>query len=1049
MRAGVKVRLKSGVAWAVHHLGFFLLIRFLHHRLYGPGVRILFYHRVEAFSAETDLLGRCPLTAREFEKHLSHLCRFYHVVSLEQAQEILASGRPVPPNLVAITFDDGYRNNYTVAMPLLRKYGVTATVFVVSSAIDGEPLWFDQIFSWFANTTVPALRFSKVDSELNLTCLAGRRGALRRVLSVMKSLPNRERIEAMSELRDKLEVPLPDCELEDKAMLKWDELRDMAQSRLITIGAHTVTHPILTHLDDNEIRTEIEDSCRRIAQELGRPVRFFAYPNGDYNSTAQSAVRGCGLVGCATQGNGFNPPGTDLTVLRRLGAEGLPMFRFALYLAGWKDLQTRLLETFKQLRRNLESLAYAIIETVGILPLIRFLNRRQMTVLVYRGVCSGSSSHLDTQLVKLRSFRRQMRWIRRHFTPVSLEDAIVALKDRKPFPQRAVLVTFDGANRDSLHLAWPILKKLGIRPVVFVPVQSVGGQPNDWAEELEARMITTRSLGVSLNDEWLWLRTPQERQAAFGKIVAALKQLDPAERAHILSELELQLSPNSAETPPTFGPSLTWDELRKLVEQGCSVGSHTFSRGILPGRPAADIVRELEDSKRELESRLEAPVLAFSYPDGKWNPEVRQLVERAGYTCAFTSEPGRIDLRTDRFLLNRIATHGTDSMSAFIGAISGVRRLRKRQVAKVLEISNYPPPQCGWAMQTKLLAETLRRRGAVCEVMNINESRKIKSPEYLDVQNGIDYLLKVLMLTMRGYRPHTHVNAESPKGYLLALAANLTGRVIGQPAVMTFHGGLPQTYFPRDDSAFLRMAYRLLFMSAHSITCDSIEIEQAIRSYRINGKPITSVPCFSLQNLDFERRPLSAKVEAFLRERHPVFFCFLCFRPEYGLETVLAGMRKFTEQRPRAGFIWLGYPSKEAPPLEAFLDSQPLGRPENLLLAGNMDHDTFMTLLTRCFAYLRPHVRDGVSASVLESLALGVPVVAAENGMRPPGVITYNFDDAADLSEKLVYVVDNYEAIRSTTRSHGINDNIERVVDWLLHPPSGNEKLTYAHSAEN
>jgi len=145
-------------------------------------------------------------------------------------------------------------------------------------------------------------------------------------------------------------------------------------------------------------------------------------------------------------------------------------------------------------------------------------------------------------------------------------------------------------------------------------------------------------------------------------------------------------------------------------------------------------------------------------------------------------------------------------------------------------------------------------------------------------------------------------------------------------------------------------------------------------------------------------------------------------------------MREFARKRPRAGFIWLGFPVKEMPAVEAFVDAQPGGRPENLLLLGNLDHDTFMTLLARSFAYLRPPACDGVSASVLESLALGIPVIAGENGMRPPGVVTFRFGDADDLCAKLEHVVKNYAAVKNGLRAQGVEDNIGRIADWVLAP---------------
>src|SRR5215470_18142234 len=117
-----------------------------------------------------------------------------------------------------------------------------------------------------------------------------------------------------------------------------------------------------------------------------------------------------------------------------------------------------------------------------------------------------------------------------------------------------------------------------------------------------------------------------------------------------------------------------------------------------------------------------------------------------------------------------------------------------RDPVRVLQIGNYPPPMCGWAIQLKLVTEELRRRGHICEVLKINEGRQIKSEEYVDVQNGPDYLKKVLTYALRGYRLNVHVNGMSKKGYWLAMVAALVGRLLDRSALVTFHGGLSQDY---------------------------------------------------------------------------------------------------------------------------------------------------------------------------------------------------------------------------------------------------------------
>lgn len=351
---------------------------------------------------------------------------------------------------------------------------------------------------------------------------------------------------------------------------------------------------------------------------------------------------------------------------------------------------------------------------------------------------------------------------------------------------------------------------------------------------------------------------------------------------------------------------------------------------------------------------------------------------------------------------------------------------------KVLIIGNYPPPMCGWAIQTVLVRDELRRRGAACAVMNINESRKKRSSEYVDVQNAVDYALKISWFAMRGYRFQVHVNGESKKGYLLALSALLMARIFLRRSVLSFHGGLPQQFFPRRPGERFYRAYRLLFRLSSAITCDSEEIKRAIESYGIEAQRILAVPCFSSELLRFTSVALSEEVESFLSRATPVFFCYLSFRPEYQLPVLREGMRQFRQRYPKAGFIWLGFPVKEMPGVRDFVSSWQEDEKRGLLLLGNLTHDEFLTLLTRCTAKLRTPACDGVSASVLESLALGIPVVASENGRRPAGTVCYAERDPADLCAKLAYVVENYAQVKQNLSSPVDGNNTVRTVDCLL-----------------
>lgn len=343
---------------------------------------------------------------------------------------------------------------------------------------------------------------------------------------------------------------------------------------------------------------------------------------------------------------------------------------------------------------------------------------------------------------------------------------------------------------------------------------------------------------------------------------------------------------------------------------------------------------------------------------------------------------------------------------------------------------------CGWAVQTKLLTEELRRRGHTCDVLNINESRKLKSPDFVDVQNGFDYLRKVLRFALRGYRFHVHVNAESPKGYLLALTAAGVARLGFRPAVISFHGGLPQKFFPRR-SGPLRWMFQLLFLVAGKLTCDSEPIKTAICDYGVADVKVAAIPCFSTELLSFQPVTLEARAEAFLQEHHRMFFCYVSYRPEYRLAVLREAMQRFAAFHPRAGFIWLGFPAKEMAAVAAQVATWPEGEADRLLLLGNLEHDAFLTLMTRCFACIRTPACDGVSSSVLEALANGVPVVASENGRRPAGVITYAELDPGDLCTKLLHLVDHYQEARLHTVLPAAENNTQRAADWVLGVAAG------------
>jgi peptidoglycan/xylan/chitin deacetylase (PgdA/CDA1 family) len=233
---------------------------------------------------------------------------------LETAINYRNMGKGYPENAVVLTFDDGYRDNYTAAFPLLKKYGVPASVFLSVEAVEnGGTLWFDDVVNAFKNTDKSALDLRGVNMrEYRLPTFQSRSKAAVSLAMRLKYAGKKERDEAVAYLikASGMNRQEPDY---DSSMLTWDMVKEM-QGYGISFGSHGMTHSILTTMPLKEAEYEIGESKRIIYERTGVNPKHFAYPNGhdaDYNDNIQELVcangyeAACSLV---AEGNNGNSP---------------------------------------------------------------------------------------------------------------------------------------------------------------------------------------------------------------------------------------------------------------------------------------------------------------------------------------------------------------------------------------------------------------------------------------------------------------------------------------------------------------------------------------------------------------------------------------------------------------------------------------------------------------------------------------------------------------------------------------------------------------------
>jgi peptidoglycan/xylan/chitin deacetylase (PgdA/CDA1 family) len=326
-----KRSVKRSALNALRGAGFFALTR----RLSSRKARVLMYHN---FAANDD---DCNFTsARVIRAQFQYLRQHFRVVPLLEIAQRLTCSVDLDPYTVAITIDDGRRNCYEILFPLLREFGFPATFFVVTSFIRGEDwVWTDKILWLSEQPSAPA--------ELSPQKLAATFYALNRLRPEQRN----RRIEELSALA---RVVTPDKPPAKYRPCSWSELREMAESGLVDIGSHTVSHPIMSSITDDESWQELVRSRREIESGVGRQVTCFCFPNGmaeDFRASQARQVANAGYSCSVVAEFGLVARGGSPYEIPRIGmGQKSDVFEIAKYLDGPAHYQRELGTLFG--RRN-------------------------------------------------------------------------------------------------------------------------------------------------------------------------------------------------------------------------------------------------------------------------------------------------------------------------------------------------------------------------------------------------------------------------------------------------------------------------------------------------------------------------------------------------------------------------------------------------------------------------------------------------------------------------------------------------------------------------
>jgi len=299
-------------------------------------VVIVMYHRI---STRIDNSSLRPTSPGIFENQIRYFVQNYEVISLHQIVKYLAEGKfPEDKKALVITFDDGYKDNYACAYPILKKYGVPATIFLIAQNIGSEELfWWDKVAYLVRHTKLAELQLDELGTY-SLETGPDRSGVTHMICQGLMSVPDQRKNMLIAKVQEICGLEVPKY-LGSRMILSWDEVKEMSENG-IDFGAHSLTHPILTNMPPDAARHEIASSKLEIQSRIGKNADFFCYPNGVYSADVSNIVKESGFAGAVTTDPNWISTRTDPYLLGRVpGSDDFNILK-AVLCGLWGDLWT-------------------------------------------------------------------------------------------------------------------------------------------------------------------------------------------------------------------------------------------------------------------------------------------------------------------------------------------------------------------------------------------------------------------------------------------------------------------------------------------------------------------------------------------------------------------------------------------------------------------------------------------------------------------------------------------------------------------------------------
>ena len=289
-------------------------------RFFPPTAAILAYHSIAEEPQLTDHILGVSLGRTEFERHMETLARKFNPIAIEDVAQFAKSGRKLPPRAVAITFDDGFADNYEVALPILNRYGIPASFYIMVEAVENGTLpWYCRLRYAFNVANVPGWKDQRNGRTYRLDVPEERKAAQSLSWDTGACLTGNTQLAFVRKVEQELEVE--PVKAPHGFMMTWDQVRGLRKAGH-TVGGHTLSHPNVAQVTPSEARLEIMECKKRLEEKMGGPVEHFSYPhpalNPHWSSQTLEITKEAGFKSAALTTYGPVRAGDDPHALKRM-----------------------------------------------------------------------------------------------------------------------------------------------------------------------------------------------------------------------------------------------------------------------------------------------------------------------------------------------------------------------------------------------------------------------------------------------------------------------------------------------------------------------------------------------------------------------------------------------------------------------------------------------------------------------------------------------------------------------------------------------------------